>query len=106
MEDSTLYGLHGKLTAQDGKGPQLSKILLEASALMQSAQGCHMYMVSIDPENPDAVWVTEIWESKEDHGNSLSINGVKELIGQAIPILEGRPQKGQELKILGGLGVK
>ncbi len=46
------------------------------------------------------------WDSKADHDNSLQVAGVKELISQAMPILDGRPEKGQELEILGGAGLK
>lgn len=99
------YGLHGKLTAQKGSGEQLAKILLEASILVSAAQGCRLYMISKDHLDADAVWITEVWDSKADHDNSLNVPGVRELIGQAMPILEGKPEKGQELEILGGIGI-
>ena len=105
MGEKHLYGLHGKLLAQEGKGQELSAILLEASSLMKSAEGCHLYAVSIDQEHPNEVWISEIWDSQEDHDNSLSIPGVKELIGKAIPLLAAPPQKGQELEVLGGWGI-
>ena len=99
------YLLHGKLSALSGKGDDLEKILLEASQLMSSAKGCKLYMVSRDVNQAEDIWITEIWDSKEDHDNSLSVPGVKELIGQAMPILDGMPQKGQELKLKGGHGI-
>ena len=99
------YGLHGKLQAAEGKGEQLASILLQAAELVSTAKGCHLYLVSEDKNDPDAVWVTEVWDSKEDHDNSLKVEGVRELISQAIPILAGPPQKGQELVILGGAGI-
>jgi len=100
------YGLHGKLTATAGNGDQLSAILLEAAKLVSTATGCHLYLVSKDNTDQDSVWVTEVWDSKEDHDNSLNVAGVKELIAQAMPILNGRPEKGQELDILGGAGIE
>lgn len=100
------YGLHGKLTATQGNGDRLTSILLEASQLISTAKGCHLYIVSKDNSENDAVWVTEVWDSKEDHDNSLQVVGVKELISQAMPILKGRPEKGQELIVLGGAGLK
>lgn len=105
MDNTHFYGLHGKLIASDGKAEELAGILLEASALMSSAEGCRLYVVSMDATNPNEVWVTEIWESREDHANSLQVEGVRELIAKAIPLLDGSPQKGQELQILGGLGL-
>lgn len=102
---STRYGLHGKLTATEGNRDKLATILLEASRLVSTAQGCQLYMVSIDGDDENAVWVTEAWDSKQDHDNSLQVAGVRELIGQAMPLLAGMPQKGQELQILGGAGI-
>lgn len=100
------YGLHGKLTASAGNGEKLASILLQAAELVSTAQGCHIYLISKDGTDADSVWVTEAWDSKEDHDNSLSVTGVKELISQAIPLLSGKPEKGQELTILGGFGLK
>jgi len=105
MENSPKYGLHGKLSAKTGQGKALSKILLAAANLMQQAEGCQLYAVSIDTNNSDDVWITEIWDNQTNHDNSLKLPGVRELIGQAMPLLEGAPQKGQEFQILGGLGI-
>ncbi len=99
------YLLHGKLTAKDGNGEMLTSILLDASKLVSTAKGCIAYVISKDNNDKNAVWITEIWNSKEDHDNSLKVEGVKELISRAIPILDGQPEKGQELEILGGKGV-
>lgn len=98
------YLLHGHLKAQAGKGQQLTDILLQASKLVATAKGCKLYLISNDKDDPEAVWVTEVWDSKEDHDNSLKVEGVRELIAQAMPILAGQPQQGQELTVLGGKG--
>lgn len=96
------YGLHGKLTATPGNVDKLKDILLQAASLVSTAKGCHLYFLSKDPLFEHTIWITEMWETKEDHHNSLNVEGVRELIGQAIPLLDGNPQKGQELEILGG----
>lgn len=100
------YGLHGKLEATVGNGAQLAEILLGASRLVSKAKGCRLYLVSQESTGSDVVWVTEVWDSKEDHDNSLQVPGVKELIAQAMPLLAGRPEKGQELEVLGGAGLE
>lgn len=97
------YGLHGKLQAQAGRGDELAAILLQASQLVSTAKSCHLYLVSKDKQNPDSIWITEVWDSKEDHDNSLHLDGVGALISQAIPLLAGKPEKGLELDVLGGL---
>lgn len=97
-----MYFLHGNLTAKSGYGEQLADILGKASELVANAKGCRMYLVSNNSKKPDKIWITEIWDSKEDHDSSLSVPGVRELITEALPLLSGPPEKGQELSVLGG----
>lgn len=97
------YLLHGKLTAKEGKADELAAILVEASKLVATATGCKLYAISKDKGNTHDVFVTEIWDSKTDHDNSLKLAGVRELIMQAMPLLNGQPTKGQELEILNGV---
>jgi quinol monooxygenase YgiN len=99
------YGLHGKLKSIRGGGEKLTQILLDASKLVSTSKGCRLYIVSKGKTDPDSIWVTEVWDSKEDHENSLKAESVKALISQAMPLIEGRPEKGQELEILGGKGL-
>ncbi|MEM0997849.1 MAG: antibiotic biosynthesis monooxygenase family protein [Bacteroidota bacterium] len=96
------YGLHSSLQAQAGKGDALAAILLRAAELVKTAPGCYLYLVSREAATPDAVWVTEVWESKEAHDVSLSAPEVRALIGEAMPILESMPRGGQQLEVLGG----
>ncbi len=99
------YLLHGKLIAKTGHGDELANILLDASKLVSTAKGCKLYVIGKDLDDLKSVYVTEIWDSKEDHDNSLKDEGVKELIMKAMPLLDGQPTKGQELEILGGSGI-
>ncbi len=99
------YGLHGWLKSTEGNAHVLADIMLRAASLMKTAKGCQLYIVSTDENDKNMIWITEVWDSKEDHTNSLSIEGVKELISEALPILDGAPEKGQELTVLGGNGI-
>lgn len=100
MKDT--YGLIGCLRAKEGEVENLAKILLEAADLMKTAEGCFTYLVCRDDEKPNTVIINELWTTKEAHDASLSVPGVRELIGKAMPLLEEMPKGGQELKILGG----
>jgi quinol monooxygenase YgiN len=103
---NTKYFLHGKLSAKKGQGPTLTALLLKAAAAMPQVKGCVVYAISKDQNDPNAVWVTEIWDSKEDHDNSLKLESVRAIISQAMPVIDGMPQKGQELEVLGGMGIE
>lgn len=100
------YLLHGKLTAKQGYRDELAAILLDASKLVSTSKGCKIYVIGFDTNEDNAVFITEIWETKEDHDNSLKVDGVRELIIKAMPLLEGHPTKGQEIEILGGVGIE
>ncbi|MEZ4828568.1 MAG: antibiotic biosynthesis monooxygenase family protein [Bacteroidia bacterium] len=99
------YGLHGKLQAKAGSGDELTDILLEAAKMLRAAKGCQLYVIGKDKDDPDALWITEIWDTREDHDNSLKDQAVRALITRAIPLLDGPPAKGQELQVLGGFGI-
>ncbi len=71
---------------------------------MENAKGCILYVVNKNADNPDGIYVIEVWDSKEDHDNSLKLPGVRELITQAMPILDGKPE-GITLEVLGGKGL-
>ena len=99
------YGLFGKLRAKPGKGDELASILLQAANLVSTAQGCHLYLVSKDTQDQDLICVIEVWDSNEDHDNSLKLEGVRELISKAMPLIDGRPEQGVVLEVLGGKGL-
>ncbi|HLT08476.1 MAG TPA: antibiotic biosynthesis monooxygenase family protein [Cyclobacteriaceae bacterium] len=99
------YLLHGQLTAVVGQQEALAEILIEASQLLSKVKGCRLYVISKEASEPQAVYITEIWDSKEDHDLSLNDEGVKALIMKAMPLLDGPPSKGQELEVWGGLGI-
>jgi quinol monooxygenase YgiN len=102
---NTQYLLHGKLTAKSGYKEELADILIQASRLVSTAKGCKLYAVSTDKEDATSVYVTEIWDHKEDHDNSLKNKEIRALIMKAMPIVDGAPTKGQELEIVGGTGI-
>jgi len=99
------YLLHGKLTAKQGHREQLAAILIDASKLLSTAQGCKLYVIGVDSSDYNSIFITEIWDTKEDHNNSLKVVSVRELIMKAMPLLDGQPTKGQEIEILCGTGI-
>jgi quinol monooxygenase YgiN len=96
-----MYGLIGKMTATPGRRGELISILLESSAAMP---GCLGYVVAEDQEDNDAVWITEIWESRESHQASLELPAVRKAIARARPIIAGFGP-GYETRPVGGVGL-
>lgn len=81
-----MYGLIGKMTTVPGRRDELLSILLEEVGAMP---GCLSYIVARDPADPDAIWITEVWDSQASHAASLSIPAVQEAIARARPLIAG-----------------
>jgi quinol monooxygenase YgiN len=81
-----MYGLIGKMLTVEGKRDEVLDILLKATGRMP---GCHSYIVAKDVTDANAIWITEVWDTKESHDASLSLPAVKEAIGKARPLIAG-----------------
>ncbi len=57
---------HGKITAQPGKAEELAERLLAAAAELEGDPGCLVYLINRQADDPDTVWVTELWRSEDD----------------------------------------
>ena len=81
-----MYGLIGRMTAVEGQRDALVEILLEGIAGMP---GCLSYIVATDPADANAIWVTEVWDSKASHEASLTLPAVRQAIARGRPLIAG-----------------
>lgn len=98
---SEMYGLIGKINAVPGQRDALIDLLLEGTADMP---GCLSYVVARDLEDPDALWVTEVWESQEHHKASLELPSVQDAMSRGKPLIEGFGER-FETRPVGGHGL-
>jgi len=80
-----MHGLIGKIRAIEGGAPRLAEIM----AGIGDMQGCISYVVAFDPDDPDVVWVTEVWETAEAHAASLELPAVQGAIAEARDLIAG-----------------
>lgn len=98
------YGLFGKMIAQVGQRDALAQVLLAAAEILRDAPGCEQYIVSVAEREPEAVWVSEVWASREAHDASLAREDVRALIGRGRPLIAGMGER-FEVTPLGGVGL-
>lgn len=96
-----MYGLIGKIRTAAGKRDELAGILLKGVSGMP---GCLSYVVANDPSQQDAIWVTEVWESREKHLASLSLPSVQEAISLGKPLIAGFAERFETTPV-GGHGI-
>ncbi|SRR3954447_22550299 len=97
-----MFMLHGRLAARTGHRDDLLAILSEVGA-GDAMPGCRLYLVAVDPTDPDGVWVTEVWESEEAHRASLELDAVKAQIARATPVLDPAGFRRQQLDARAGI---
>ena len=96
-----MYGLIGKMTAVTGQRDALAAALLEGTAAMP---GCLSYVIANDPADPDALWITEVWDSQASHQASLQLPEVKVAIAKGRPLIAGFSNRVETVPI-GGVGL-
>lgn len=97
------YGLFGKFTAQPGRRDDLVTYLLQAAKLLERNSGCIHYIVGTSDE-PEAVWVWEVWINVAAHDASLEPEDIKALIQEARPLIVGMSDRTQ-LAVQSGKGL-
>jgi len=97
-----MYGLIGKMLAAPGQRDALIAILLESVGNMP---GCLSYIVAADAADPNAIWITEAWDSKESHAASLKLPAVQQAIGRGRPLIAGFGERFETAPV-GGVGLR
>jgi len=80
------YGLIGQMIAKPGERAALVAALTEGTGAMP---GNIAYLIGEDSANPDAIWIVELWDSKDSHAASLGLPAVQAAIQKGRPLIAG-----------------
>jgi quinol monooxygenase YgiN len=80
-----VFGVYTKITTNSGKRQQLLNILLLAAKEMEIIDACKLYLVNESATEEETIWITEVWDDKEHHIASLSLEKVKNLFLKQCP---------------------
>lgn len=78
----------GTLGVLPGKREEVVAILTRRNVQLNEA-GCLLYEVGISEDDPETVYVMELWTSAEAHRASLQLDSVRTAIHEAMPLLSG-----------------
>ena len=101
MEEIELYGLIGKMKTVPGKRDELVAILAGGTDKMP---GCVLYLIAEDLADPDGIWITEVWDTRAHHDESLKLPAVQEAIARGRPLIAGFESR-VEMKPVAGVGI-
>jgi quinol monooxygenase YgiN len=102
-KEGAMFGLIGKMKAKPGQRAALAALVAGGSDTMP---GCLSYIVAEDLADADALWVTEVWESKAAHEASLSLPAVRDAIARGRPLIAGFESGAETRPISGVPGAK
>jgi len=86
MEEAELYGMIGKIKAQPGKRAELIALLSGGTGDMP---GCVAYLIAEDVKDAEGIWITEIWQTRQHHADSLKLPAVQAAIAKGRPLIAG-----------------
>jgi quinol monooxygenase YgiN len=84
---TTRYGMLNRITTKPAQRDTVVEILLSGARMQGAMSGCELYVVHTSPKDPNQIWVTEVWRSKEDHEASLENAEVRALIEKGRPLI-------------------
>lgn len=96
-----MHGVINKITAVAGKRDELITLVLTGVDVMP---GCLSYVVSIDVDDADAFWVTEVWTTVSSQTASLSFPAIKDALEKAMPLI-GTFEPIATTEPIGGIGL-
>jgi quinol monooxygenase YgiN len=98
------HALINKLTAKDGQREQVVEILVESGRLFDDNEACLLYLVTESKDDPNVIWVVDLWTSEEAHAEALQAPELEPHVERAMPLLEGMPEQ-IKVRPVGGKGV-
>jgi quinol monooxygenase YgiN len=93
---------YGRAKAKPGRGERLGRMLLAAAEEMRAEPACELYLVSHEADDPDTIWVTELWRSQRDLDRVREGLRGRAEVGAVLELTESFEMI--ELNLLGGVG--
>jgi quinol monooxygenase YgiN len=97
---------YSKVAAKPGMGEELAAKMLEAARALRSTPGCELYIINRVPDQPDVVWVTELWLSREAMEGALASEGAQASIPAVLDLMDLDASRRIDTVPVGGVGLR
>jgi quinol monooxygenase YgiN/mannose-6-phosphate isomerase-like protein (cupin superfamily) len=99
-------GRYVRFTARPGQGDALAERMLGVAEGLRGIAGCELYAINRASDEPDAVWVTEVWRSQEELDASLETDEAKASIPEVMALVQEDGFERIDVTPLGGVGLE
>ena len=87
------FALLNRLTTKPGRRDRVVEILLESGKLFDDNAACRLYLVAESADDPNLIWVVDLWTSEEKHAEALEVPEMRPFVEECMPLLEGMPEQ-------------
>src|SRR2546429_8225339 len=103
MAQADMFGVNGRMTAQPGRRDEVVELIRESVRAGGDGSGLLSYSVIAPFEEPDTIWVTELWTDKAAHDTLTHSEPVRAVTQRIVALLTEPPtgSYGQVLHVSG-----
>jgi quinol monooxygenase YgiN/mannose-6-phosphate isomerase-like protein (cupin superfamily) len=95
---------YAKAVAKPGRGGELTEKLLDVARALREVPGCQLYVINRSRDDPDVVWVTELWQSQEQLDAALETPEARARIPEVLEMVRDGGFERIDLEPVGGVG--
>jgi quinol monooxygenase YgiN len=96
-----VFALVNRLLTKPGERDAVVENLLESGRAFDGNDACLLYLVTESVDEPDTIWVVDLWTSEEAHTDALRDPRLRPFIEATMPLLQAPPEQ-IELRPRGG----
>ena len=88
-----MIATYGRLISKPGKIDELVDVMRQVAKLVANEKGCHLYIINTSSDEENVLWITELWDTQEEHDSSLKAEEIKTVVDQALPLIAEPPEQ-------------
>ena len=87
------FALLNRLIAKPGHRDRVVELLVKSGKLFDDNPACRLYLVAESADDPNLIWVADLWTSEEEHAEALRAPEMRPFVEECVPLLEGMPEQ-------------
>ncbi|MFB8179572.1 putative quinol monooxygenase [Streptomyces sp. NPDC055966] len=92
MSSENMFSVYGRMTALPGRRDELMTLLLDGFRAGGEDSGLLAYSINTAFDEPDTVWLTQLWIDKEAHDAVTRSEPVAAVTRRVFPLLAQQPE--------------
>ncbi|MGW5352025.1 putative quinol monooxygenase [Streptomyces sp. NPDC004031] len=92
MAEGTMFSVYGRMTALPGRRDELAAVLAEGFRAGGEGSGLLAYSVNEALDDPDTLWLTQLWVDKDAHDTTTRSAAVAAVSARVPSLLAAAPE--------------